>query len=109
MHLIQILLPLNDDAGRRFPAKLFERLARELTENFGGATSCTRSPAEGRWKSGHATERDDIAVIEVMAETKIAVGGQNCAETLNMNSIRMKSSYAASRPSGCKTKGSSGD
>jgi hypothetical protein len=69
MHLIQILLPLNDGEGRRFPADLFERLAHELTEKFGGATSFTRSPAEGRWKSGQSTERDDIAVIEVMAET----------------------------------------
>ena len=69
MHLIQILLPLNDGEGRRFPAQSFERLAHELTEKFGGATSFTRSPAEGRWKSGQATERDDIAVIEVMAET----------------------------------------
>ena len=69
MHLIQILLPLNDSEGRRFPAQSFERLAHELTEKFGGATSFTRSPAEGRWKSGQATERDDIAVIEVMAET----------------------------------------
>ena len=68
MHLIQILLPLNDGEGRRFPADLFERLAQGLTEKFGGATSFTRSPAEGRWKSGQSTERDDIAVIEVMAE-----------------------------------------
>jgi hypothetical protein len=69
MHLIQILLPLNDGEGRRFPADVFERLAHELTEKFGGVTSFTRSPAEGRWKSGQSTERDDIAVIEVMVET----------------------------------------
>jgi hypothetical protein len=69
MHLIQILLPLNDGEGRPFPADVFERLAHELTEKFGGVTSFTRSPAEGRWKSGQSTERDDIAVIEVMAET----------------------------------------
>jgi hypothetical protein len=69
LHLIQILLPLNDGRGRRFPADLFERLAQELTEKFGGATSFTRSPADGRWKSGQSTKRDDIAVIEVMAET----------------------------------------
>jgi hypothetical protein len=69
MHLIQILLPLNDGEGLRFPAYLFEVLAHELTEKFGGATSFTRSPAEGRWKSGQSTERDDIAVIEVMAKT----------------------------------------
>ena len=32
-------------------------------------TSFTRTPAEGRWKDGRKTERDDIAVIEVMTET----------------------------------------
>ena len=69
MHLVQILLPLNDDKGRRFPAQAFEGLARELTEKFGGVTSFTRTPAEGRWKEGKATEHDDIAVIEVMTGT----------------------------------------
>ena len=69
MHHIQILLPLNDDEGRRFPAQAFERLTGELTEKFGGATSFTRTPAEGRWKNGQTTEHDDIAVIEVMTET----------------------------------------
>ena len=69
MHLIQILLPLNDSLGRRSPAEAFECLARELTEKFGGVTSFTRTPAEGRWKDGRKTERDDIAVIEVMTET----------------------------------------
>jgi hypothetical protein len=68
LHLIQILLPLNDGAGKRFPAESFEKLARELTEKFGGTTSFTRSPAEGRWKDGQVTEHDDIAVIEVMTE-----------------------------------------
>ena len=38
MHLIQILLPLNDGQGRRFPAESFERLAHELTERFGGVS-----------------------------------------------------------------------
>ena len=69
MHLIQILLPLDDGEGLPFPPQSFERLAHELTEKFGGTTSFLRSPAEGRWKSGPKTESDDIAVMEVMAET----------------------------------------
>ena len=44
MHLVQILLPLNDDERRRFPAQAFEGLALELTEKFGGVTSFTRTP-----------------------------------------------------------------
>jgi hypothetical protein len=62
-NLIQILLPTN---GRN--EGVFERLAEELTAKFGGVTSFVRAPAEGRWDRGSHTERDDIAVIEVMAE-----------------------------------------
>jgi hypothetical protein len=69
MQLIQILLPLSDDEGRNFPASAFERLARELTERFGGVTSFTRTPAEGRWKDAEVTAHDDIVVIEVMTES----------------------------------------
>jgi len=62
-NLIQILLPANGgDEG------IFERLAQELTAKFGGVTSFIRAPAEGRWNAGSHTERDDIAVIEVMVE-----------------------------------------
>jgi len=68
MNLIEILLPLQDDEGQPFPSELFDRLARELTERFGGVTSFARSPAEGRWKQVGGTEHEDIAVIEVMAE-----------------------------------------
>ena len=68
MELIQILLPLRDDRGQSFPPELFDNLAQELTEKFGGVTSFTRTPAEGRWRDGRATTHDDIVVIEVMAD-----------------------------------------
>ena len=67
MHLIQILLPVQDDGGRAFPADQYEGLLRELTQIFGGATSYMRSPAEGRWHQGGVTEHDEIVVIEIMA------------------------------------------
>ncbi|AHY49478.1 hypothetical protein JEY40_34060 [Bradyrhizobium japonicum] len=38
-----------------------------MTGKFGGATSFVRAPGQGLWRSGHETERDNIAVIEVMA------------------------------------------
>ena len=66
MFLTQILLPLEDDDGARFPAEQYGRLAQELTDHFGGVTSFTRSPAEGRWKQGAETEHDEIVVMEVM-------------------------------------------
>ena len=68
MHLVQILLPLYDNAGAPLPRELFSRVREELTGAFGGLTAFTRAPAEGLWKDGGETTRDDIVVFEVMAE-----------------------------------------
>ena len=51
---------------RRTP--LPEDLLEELTGEFGGVTSFIRAPGQGLWRSGSETERDNIAVVEVMAE-----------------------------------------
>ena len=67
MHLVQILLPLADNAGRRFEGKTYGRVRTELAERFGGITSFTRAPAEGMWREGGHTAHDDIVVFEVMA------------------------------------------
>jgi hypothetical protein len=66
MHLVQILLPLADNAGRRFDGSAYGRVRSELAERFGGITSFTRAPAEGVWKEGGHTAHDDIVVFEVM-------------------------------------------
>ena len=68
MHLVQLLLPVADNAGQRFPAILYEDVASELTERFGGVTAYTRSPAEGRWQSGASEHHDDVLVVEVMVD-----------------------------------------
>ncbi len=67
MHLIQILLPLADNAGRRFDGAAYGRVRTELAERFGGITSFTCAPAHGVWKEGGHTSHDDIVVFEVMA------------------------------------------
>jgi hypothetical protein len=69
MHLVQILLPLYDNAGQPFSRELYAALARDLTARFGGLTAHTRAPAEGLWREspGEAV-RDDIVIYEVMAE-----------------------------------------
>jgi hypothetical protein len=46
----------------------FENFLKELTDKFGGATSFVRSPGQGLWRDSGGTERDTIAVVEVMAE-----------------------------------------
>jgi hypothetical protein len=68
MYLVQILLPLTDNAGTPFPQAAFEQVRAELTERFGGLTAFVRSPAAGRWKEGGATVHDDVVVHEVMAD-----------------------------------------
>ena len=67
MHLVQILLPLTDNAGHRFDPAAYSRVRKELSDRFGGITSFTRAPAEGVWKEGGHVSRDDIVVFEVMA------------------------------------------
>ncbi|SRR6266571_3732146 len=67
MYLIQILLPLYANDGRKFSQPEFTRVREELTEGFGGLTTYVRSPAEGLWKeSGSPTVYDDIVIYEVM-------------------------------------------
>jgi hypothetical protein len=69
MHLIQILLPVYDKAGARFPQGQYDQVAKELTERFGGLTAYVRAPAAGLWQEETGrTQHDDIVVYEVMAE-----------------------------------------
>ena len=70
MDLIQILLPVRDPSGKPFDRGLYDSLAHQLTDRFGGVTVYTRAPAAGLWEepSGERV-RDDVVVYEVMAET----------------------------------------
>jgi hypothetical protein len=72
MHLVQILLPLYDKAGKRFPQRFYDDLKVELSKKFGGLTAYTRSPAEGLWKRRSRTLREDIIVYEVMTRMRSA-------------------------------------
>ena len=55
---------------------------KELTDKFGGATSFLRAPGQGLWQSGGATEKDSIAVVEVMAESLDHASGESLRERL---------------------------
>jgi hypothetical protein len=70
MNLVEILLPVRDNAGVVFQKSSFERVKNELTGRFGGLTAFTRSPADGFWqdKSG-TTHAEDVIAFEVMAES----------------------------------------
>ena len=67
-HLVQILLPKETGKGEPIGKDWFDRFLKELTDEFGGATSFLRAPGQGLWQSGGGTEKDSIAVVEVMAE-----------------------------------------
>ena len=67
-HLVQILLPKETGSGEPISQGWFEELLEELTREFGGATSFVRAPGQGLWRDGSETERDNIAVVEVMTE-----------------------------------------
>jgi len=68
MHLIEILLPLFDNDGRRFEPALFGAVRKELLDHFGGLTAFTRSPAEGVWEQESGVARDEIVIFEVMSD-----------------------------------------
>ena len=69
MHLVQLFLPLRDNAGEKFAEAHYRGIRDQLTKCFGGMTAYTRSPAEGHWQSEDAaTQRDDMVIYEVMVE-----------------------------------------
>jgi hypothetical protein len=67
MYLVQVFLPLYDNANAQTPREYFHAVREELTNQFGGLTGYTRAPVEGLWKdNGGPTKRDDLVVYEVM-------------------------------------------
>jgi hypothetical protein len=69
MHLVQLLLPIHDNARRPFAEFLYSRVRRELTKKYGGMTAFTRAPAQGLWTNEGETTIDDIVVFEVMTSS----------------------------------------
>ena len=67
-YLVQILVPKVTGQGDPVSQKWFDALLKELTEDFGGVTSFLRAPGVGLWRDGGETERDIIAVVEVMTD-----------------------------------------
>jgi hypothetical protein len=82
MQLVQILLPLYDNAGHLFGEELFGKVRRELTERFGGLTAFTSAPAQGLWQDEGETKHDEIVVFEVMVEDLDAAWWRDYRKTL---------------------------
>lgn len=68
MHLIEILLPVTDNAGKPFGPGKLEAFGKELTEVFGGLTAFTRAPAHGVVDNHGVKIHDSIIILEVMAD-----------------------------------------
>ncbi|WP_425613591.1 hypothetical protein NA78x_003426 [Anatilimnocola sp. NA78] len=68
MHLIQLLLPLNDNDGHRMSARHFSKVREELTAKFGGLTVYSQTPAEGIWETGDVRVNDEVVLFELMSE-----------------------------------------
>jgi len=64
-YLVQILLPVATRDGQPIESRPFEIVKEDLTQRFGGVTTYTRSPAEGRWR-GDRTHIEDVVVFEVL-------------------------------------------
>jgi hypothetical protein len=68
-HLVQLLVPLRDNAGAPFPPSHHAALRAELIDRFGGLTSYARAPAQGTWQEhADAPQHDDLVVYEVMVD-----------------------------------------
>jgi hypothetical protein len=68
VHVVEIFLPLRDNEGRQFGPELYGWVRETLVERFGGLTAFTRSPAEGLWEEDGDRRRDEIVVLEIMAD-----------------------------------------
>jgi hypothetical protein len=69
MKLVQLLLPLQDNAGQAFPRAQYDTIRAELVEKYGGLTAYARAPATGLWAEDAKTvSQDQIVVYEVMVE-----------------------------------------
>lgn len=67
-HLIQLLLPLTDNAGRPYPDAVLTEVKNALVARFGGVTAYTQAPADGVWAADAGRPRHDrIVIVEVMA------------------------------------------
>lgn len=69
MQLVELFLPLYDNAGLPFARGAFDAVRAELAHAFGGVTAFVRSPAVGIWKDDAGEVcRDDVILFEVMAD-----------------------------------------
>ena len=103
MKLVQILLPVRDNHGRKFKRALYSKIHKQLVDQFGGLTAHTRSPARGLWNSEGSTRRDDMIILEVMTRRFDRRAGKNIALLWRKRSARTKLSCVRTISLNCRT------
>ena len=62
-----LYLPLTDNDGQPFGARMFRSVQNELLSQFGGVTFFPQ-PNEGLWQMGGVTYHDEIVVYRVITQ-----------------------------------------
>ena len=60
-----LYLPLSDNDGQPFAARMFRSVQNELLDQFGGVTFFPQ-PNEGLWQTAGVTYHDDIVIYRVI-------------------------------------------
>ena len=68
VHKIEILLPVRDNEGVNFPDSVLMHIRAELVRRFGGLTAFVQHPATGIWATQEGNQKDQLVILEVMAE-----------------------------------------
>lgn len=69
LNVIRLYLPLRDNSGAAFDAKMFKDVEKLLSERFGGVTAHMQAPANGLWREGETTHADEIVIFEVILKS----------------------------------------
>jgi hypothetical protein len=66
LKLVQLLLPITDNSGKKFQKEIFADIKAELTDKFQGVTAFSQAPAEGIWKDEYSIMKEQIILYEIM-------------------------------------------
>jgi hypothetical protein len=94
-YLVEIFLPLADQAGETFCDGEVSQVMEELKRKLGGVTVYDRSPAKGKT----ITSSDDIVIFEAMTDDWSAPGGPPAGRLRKTKSLSaLPASNGYSRP-----------
>lgn len=91
-YLVQLLLPLNDNGGRRLSGALFQEVREELVARFGGLTAFSRAPVERLCQDEARRAKDgERLVCEVMTGALDRARWDGCGTAWNRPFVSARS------------------